>query len=151
MLKRYLAKKHCTLCNVRLDRLKKVNFNQVTNDALVQTINQCYSLNKTIKSGDMVCKKCISACKRNKKNVCYGTEHSQVLNCSLDHSENFEELFDELVTKDSSSSDEFNESEVDEIKSLPKKSELIELDLNRSYTSHKKCFVCRRGTSKGQA
>ena len=98
----FLAKKHCSACNVRLDRLKKSNFNQVTNATLIQTISQYNSFNKTINTGDLVCKKCIIACKRNKENASYGSDYPPVsTNDGHDHNEIIDEdLFDELVIKD---------------------------------------------------
>ncbi len=136
--KEYLYKKHCPLCDIRLDKLKKSDIRVVSSVKLLEKLNiakneRLQSKNKeindvVIKEGDLVCKSCIAFADRFRPQKSKPGKRTRSLSVNP--------LLREATTHESldsqSNSTELNIEEITKIK----------VDIPRTKSSHSSCVIC---------
>jgi len=139
----HLKDKHCTCCNIRLDKVKKAAFHAVSSQHLVEKLNSAKSTilvnkkkpidNNVIQTGDFVCESCIAFSNRfansTKKKTnrrltvhCLYREHSEA-STSREHDSTKENIY-------------ANEPEIP--------IEKITVNIPRIHAMHSCCVVCKR-------
>ena len=140
-----LRYRHCVICHVRGDYVKKENLNTLNQPEDAERIKEVFSLTQLPEVGSIYCKKHAFHFKNKDSN------NNDVTSTNNSNNSTFNDSTDIVIDHDivpfhlsDKTDDELKDSTTKSIKNKKNSNSYLFVDLPKTYNSHKFCFICKK-------